>query len=584
DPTPAPALVFSLYRAMAESSLYRERLEVIGEKRRLQEEIRTTRRELEEEKLRVLRLKRKFLRERWLMAGTPHPPEGPEQEAISPVDQSEARIEQLEENLFTLQAELQLLQSASTGAQPKASGRPTWRKLTVPRSLSQAAMEATPADKEEVEKRASLPATPVGKAPEPSVPQTAQHPGDLGGEVGGGTSPLKEWGAADGSSSEPNGPCPMPSPTKTEPDQKEAPGGREIDIKEGPGSPEESAREEMGNIEGNSREGIAAMEKEAEEEGREEILREELKSTQGRARERLEAMVGSAREELGGLEGDLSEEMGATGRAIREEKEGLEDVGIKDLAREGLENKQEITREDSAEEGAGDREGRVGTGEEGTIIWVERVVITDEEDEVAAAGAEMTECNELAAEDSKMAVEKNEGPDEEKEGPAEGSGGRKPEEPEAELGSREPGEAQGLESEQKGQEEEEEEEEEEGEEEEEEEEEGGREQGLQDVVFPGDSEALPGDEVPPQDSDPPQLQRRDPAPSLEQLPGLSAEPLEHQPLLPRIHTGAPYPNPSTHLVPTYAAAPAPARRPEPQQEGEESNGPKQKSCQCCSVM
>ncbi|KAK2501520.1 hypothetical protein MC885_000919, partial [Smutsia gigantea] len=48
------------------------------EKRRLQEAIGAAHRELEEEKLRVERLKRKSLRERWLMDGAAEGPERPE--------------------------------------------------------------------------------------------------------------------------------------------------------------------------------------------------------------------------------------------------------------------------------------------------------------------------------------------------------------------------------------------------------------------------------------------------------------------------------------------------------------------------
>lgn len=90
---------------MAESFLYRQRLEVIAEKRRLQEEIRAARRELEEEKLRVERLKRKSLRERWLMDGSAEEPERPQdptsQDPQSPEGQAQARIRNLEDSLFT---------------------------------------------------------------------------------------------------------------------------------------------------------------------------------------------------------------------------------------------------------------------------------------------------------------------------------------------------------------------------------------------------------------------------------------------------------------------------------------------------
>lgn len=74
---------------------------------------------------------RKSLRERWLMDGTAEGTERQEsasKDPQSPEGQAQARIQNLEDSLFTLQSQLQLLQGASTGAQHKSSGRPTWRR------------------------------------------------------------------------------------------------------------------------------------------------------------------------------------------------------------------------------------------------------------------------------------------------------------------------------------------------------------------------------------------------------------------------------------------------------------------------
>ncbi|KAI5618144.1 paralemmin-2 isoform X4, partial [Silurus asotus] len=54
---------------MEEADLLRERLQAITEKRRIQEDIATKRREIEEEKLKLQYLKKKALREQWLMDG-----------------------------------------------------------------------------------------------------------------------------------------------------------------------------------------------------------------------------------------------------------------------------------------------------------------------------------------------------------------------------------------------------------------------------------------------------------------------------------------------------------------------------------
>ncbi|XP_049644473.1 paralemmin-3 [Suncus etruscus] len=179
---------------MAESALYRQRLEVIAEKLRLQEEIRAAQRELDEEKLRVQRLKRKCLRDRWLMDGAAEESEGPE-DPQTPESRAQTRMQNLEDSLFTLQAQLQLLQSASTGALHKPTGRPAWRRQGQ-RPLSQPTEEAEVALEGQAsrDQRTSLPA---GLAV--SSPASPCEPGQI-------------LGVAEMSSSEAaNGPCPAPS-------------------------------------------------------------------------------------------------------------------------------------------------------------------------------------------------------------------------------------------------------------------------------------------------------------------------------------------------------------------------------------
>ncbi|XP_068607476.1 paralemmin-3 [Brachionichthys hirsutus] len=63
---------------MDEADKYQQRLEVIAEKRRLQEEQDKVRREMEEEKLRLQQLKRKSLRDQWLMDSAPSSPTSPD--------------------------------------------------------------------------------------------------------------------------------------------------------------------------------------------------------------------------------------------------------------------------------------------------------------------------------------------------------------------------------------------------------------------------------------------------------------------------------------------------------------------------
>ncbi|XP_074486533.1 paralemmin-3 [Sebastes fasciatus] len=62
---------------MDETEKYKQRLEAIAEKRRLQEEQDRARRDMEDEKLRLQQLKRKSLRDQWLMEGAPLSPTSP---------------------------------------------------------------------------------------------------------------------------------------------------------------------------------------------------------------------------------------------------------------------------------------------------------------------------------------------------------------------------------------------------------------------------------------------------------------------------------------------------------------------------
>ncbi|CAI9169711.1 unnamed protein product [Rangifer tarandus platyrhynchus] len=363
---------------MAESSLYRQRLEVIAEKRRLQEEIRAARRELEEEKLRVERLKRKSLRERWLMDGAAQEPERPQdptsQDPQSPEDQAQARIQNLEDSLFTLQSQLQLLQSASTGAQHKPSGRPTWRRQGH-RPLSQPSVESGPAGQTDLNKRASLPAGPVGTYPEsPSEPRT---------EAAGVPAAPRQVPGAAGTSSEANGPCPGSSlPLEQESSQRvvapegavnEAKAGGMVKVVwEGLRATEDCAV------------GATGLELEAKVE---EMVLEAIGDRQEASRPELPSWVKEDRaivevvwEGVGGTEGSDLEAMAEAGRGPEAVQTGS--LGL----REGA---------GGAGPGAGaprsspdgDGQGVFG-GEEGSFIWVERVTLSEEWEELEVEGLE----------------------------------------------------------------------------------------------------------------------------------------------------------------------------------------------------
>uniref|UniRef100_M3XVI2 Paralemmin 3 n=1 Tax=Mustela putorius furo TaxID=9669 RepID=M3XVI2_MUSPF len=361
---------------MAESSLYRQRLEVIAEKRRLQEEIRAARRELEEEKLRVERLKRKSLRERWLMDGAA---EGTEQledstskDPQSPEGQAQARIRNLEDSLFTLQSQLQLLQSASTGAQHKPSGRPTWRRQGH-RPLSQPTVEAGPTDHADLNKRASLPAGPVDTSPE--------SPSEARDEAVRAPSALRLFPGAAGASSEANGPCPgLSPPPEQEPSQAlaaskggadEAKAGVVKVVWEGLRATEDCATAATGpELEAK----VEEMVLEAIGE-RQEASCPELPSWVKEDRGIVEVVW----EGVGGPDSGDSEatgELGGGQKAAQASSPRLLQVRL-----EGAAPGEGVPR------GSPDGPGGSG-GEEGSFIWVERVTLSEDWEELGVEGLE----------------------------------------------------------------------------------------------------------------------------------------------------------------------------------------------------
>ncbi|XP_064136865.1 paralemmin-3 isoform X2 [Loxodonta africana] len=364
---------------MAESSLYRQRLEVIAEKRRLQEEIRAARLELEEEKLRVERLKRKSLRERWLMDGAAEETDWPKdpalQEPQSPEGQAQARIQNLEDNLFTLQSQLQLLQSASTGAQHKPLGRPIWRRQGH-RPLSQPILEAGPADPAILDKRASLPPGPTGMSPEsPSEPRE---------EALGALPALRQVpGMTAAASSEANGPCPGLSPppeqelskgvTAVERRVGEAKGGGVVKVVwEGLRATEDCAM------------GATGPELEAKVE---EMVLEAIGDRQAAGSPELPSWVKEDRnvvevvwEGVGGTEGSDSGGTGEGGRGLEAAQQSLPRLpeqlqGV--ISKEG----------EGSHRGSPEGNGQGGSGgEEGSFIWVERLALSEEWEELLVEG------------------------------------------------------------------------------------------------------------------------------------------------------------------------------------------------------
>ncbi|XP_052584500.1 paralemmin-3 isoform X1 [Peromyscus californicus insignis] len=306
------------------------------------------------------------------MDGAAEGPERPEDLASkdpqSPEGQAQARIRNLEDSLFSLQSQLQLLQSASTGAQHRPAGRPSWRREG-PRPLSQPTMEACPAGLTDVDKRTSLPAGPVGMSPE--------SPSDPRKELIEVLPALRPSPEATEASPEANGPCPEHSPL---PEQLSL-GAASVTKAKGDGvvevdwaglrATENSATDPTG------------MELEAKVE---EVVLEAIGARQGTSSPELPTWVKESRgvvevvwEGLGGSDPDVTGESGRNAEATQISSPRLQEQVEAEISR-----KEEGASRDSPE-GAG--QGDPG-GEEGSFIWVERAALSEDWEELLMEGLE----------------------------------------------------------------------------------------------------------------------------------------------------------------------------------------------------
>ncbi|XP_062968387.1 paralemmin-3 [Cynocephalus volans] len=305
------------------------------------------------------------------MDGAAEGPDRPEdpasQDPQSPEGQAQARIQNLEDSLFTLQSQLQLLQSASTGAQHKPSGRPTWRRQGH-RPLSQPTVEAGVTGHTDLDKRASLPAWPVGVSlASPSEPREEA--------VGVLPAPRQVPGAV-AASSEANGPCLGPSPPpEQEPSQgvaatkgrvgEDKEGGVVKVVWEGLRATEDCAT------------GATGLELEAKVE---EVVQEAIGDRQGAGSLELPAWV---KEDRGTVE-VVWEGVGGS------DSEATGEVGMgPGAAQTSLPRFQERWEEAASREGEGAPRGSPeGRGEEGSFIWVERVTLSEDWEELLVEGLE----------------------------------------------------------------------------------------------------------------------------------------------------------------------------------------------------
>lgn len=111
---------------MEEAKRYKERLQAIAGRQKLLADIQKLKQELDEERVSLQQLKRKSLRDRWLMEGTSPPTE--EDILSSPIGKAQTRVQQLEENIARLQAVMNNFEGQEEGVQdldPKSQSKET---------------------------------------------------------------------------------------------------------------------------------------------------------------------------------------------------------------------------------------------------------------------------------------------------------------------------------------------------------------------------------------------------------------------------------------------------------------------------
>uniref|UniRef100_A0A8C1I832 Palmdelphin n=1 Tax=Cyprinus carpio TaxID=7962 RepID=A0A8C1I832_CYPCA len=96
---------------MEEETLLRERLQAITDKRRIREEIEKKRRNIEEEKLKLQYLKKKTLREQWLMDGLSTLSEEEQESVKAQTEDNQQQTKLLQSNIDRIQQEIGVLET-----------------------------------------------------------------------------------------------------------------------------------------------------------------------------------------------------------------------------------------------------------------------------------------------------------------------------------------------------------------------------------------------------------------------------------------------------------------------------------------
>ncbi|XP_018421629.1 PREDICTED: paralemmin-3-like [Nanorana parkeri] len=164
---------------MGETQIYSQRLHGITEKRRILSEVDRIQRELEQQRVKLQQLKRKSLRDRWLMDGLV-PTAGAETD--NPLSETEGQIKDLELQLESLQSDLVYLENPELKALKgvKVQGVTLQKELVNGERNLQHVDQNENLKKHSITEESDQPGNSHGE--KPAVSQQTDHPGASRGE------------------------------------------------------------------------------------------------------------------------------------------------------------------------------------------------------------------------------------------------------------------------------------------------------------------------------------------------------------------------------------------------------------------
>uniref|UniRef100_A0A672UF23 Palmdelphin n=1 Tax=Strigops habroptila TaxID=2489341 RepID=A0A672UF23_STRHB len=159
---------------MEEAELLKERFQAITDKRKLQEEITQKRLKVEEEKMKHQHLKKKALREKWLLDGLSSVTPKEQEEMQKQNREDQQRTHELEQDIFRLEKEIEALEREEMEVSAKEEA--ILKKLKSVEKTTEDIIKSVKAEKAGVEKEADYIYASIPDLPKHFRPSTLRSP------------------------------------------------------------------------------------------------------------------------------------------------------------------------------------------------------------------------------------------------------------------------------------------------------------------------------------------------------------------------------------------------------------------------